>query len=446
MAAQLLTPRWTVLKPHPVQQRFYSSVSRFNIVHAGRRAGKTELCKRRLIKKALNSRLPDGRYIFGAPTHRQAVDIFWEDLLAMVPKWAQASRGVSASYRRVKLRNNAVLEVSGLDVPARIEGPPVDGFVGDEYGNFKSDVWRLHVRPALSTLDRPGTADLIGVPEGHNHYFTLVEDVADNPDWSVFTWKTEEINPDEAAKAKGDLDLLSFQQEYEGEFVSFKGRAYYTFDRELNCPPDGVRVVYDPGYPLIFCWDFNRIPGNCAIIQELPAPDWLKLRNSGRDHGAITCAIGEIFLEQDSNTEIICDRLIRDWSHHRGPVVLHGDATGGAKVSSGVSGSDWDIINAKLGSKFNLFDGYPRSNPPIRVRINAVNTRMRSADGHIGCVIDMKACPKLIRDLESVTCDDRGDIEKNSGSMLTHISDAIGYYITEEHPCGGGKGISVTEV
>lgn len=445
---EILTPRWTVLKPHPIQQKYYFSTTRFNVAHAGRRGGKTELAKRRLVKRALNSRLPDGRFIFGAPTHRQAVDIFWEDTLALVPKWAlkNGSRGISASYRRVKLKNNASIEVSGLDVPARIEGPPVDGFVGDEFGNFKSDVWRLHVRPALSTLDRPGWADLIGVPEGRNHYFILVQDVSGKEDWSVFSWKTEEINPEEAEKARGDLDLLSYQQEYEGEFVSFKGRAYYAFDRELNCPPKGVRVMYDPRCPLIFCFDFNRIPGNCTIVQELPAPDWLKTRNNGQDNGPVTCAISEIFLEQDSNTELICDRLIRDWSFHKGPVRLHGDATGGAKTSSGVSGSDWDIIGAKLGSRFSLSEEYPRSNPPIRVRINAVNTRLRSADGYVGCVIDEKGCPKLIRDLESVTCDDRGDIEKVQGSMLTHISDGFGYYLSEEYPCGGGGTMQVREV
>jgi len=442
----LLTSRWTPLKPHPVQQAFYSSQKRFCIAHAGRRAGKTELSKRRLIRRALTCCLPDGRFIFGAPTHRQAVDIFWEDALALLPRWAFRSSDVSKSYRRIRLKNNATIEVSGLDVPARIEGPPVDHFVGDEFGNMHPDVWGLHVRPALSTLGRSGTADLIGVPEGRNHYFVLTQEAAGKEDWGVYTWKTEEINPEEAVKARGDLDVLSYQQEYEGEFVSFRGRAYYAFDAELNCPPEGIRVVYDPRHPLVFCFDFNRVPGNCVVLQELPAPDWLKLRNCGQDRGLVTCVIGEVFLEQDSNTEIVCDRLIRDWSHHQGPVRLHGDATGGAKTSSGVSGSDWDIIDAKLGKAFNLFNEYPRSNPPIRVRINSVNTRLRSADGYIGCVIDRKGCPKLIRDLEAVACDDRGDIEKIGGSMLTHISDGFGYYLAEEHPFGGGSTITVREV
>jgi len=439
----ILTPRWTVLIPHKEQMRFYHSLCRFNIAHAGRRGGKTELSKRKLIKRAIKCTLGDGRYVFGAPTHQQAIKIFWDDLLAMVPKWAlrNGQRAISISYRTVLLMNGARIEVAGLDKPERIEGPPLDGFVGDEYGNFKEDVWPQHVRPALSTLGRPGWADLIGVPEGRNHYFQLTQDVKNKKDWDIFTWLTSEINPTEAEAAKSDLDELTYFQEYEGAFVSFKGKTYYAFDQELNCPPEGKRIMYNPQYPLVFCHDFNRIPGNCLIAQELPAPDWLKLRNNGQDRGLVTCAIDEIFLRQDSNTEKICDILIQRWKHHTGIVYLHGDASGGSKFSSAVHGSDWDIIDAKLSNIFRLKERYPKGNPPVRSRVNAANTRLRSADGYISCIVDRKGCPMLIRDFESVTCNDAGEIDKTE-KLLTHISDGFTYYLAEEHPCGGGEKFS----
>lgn len=438
----MITPRWTKLIYHAEQQRYYFSKARFCIAHAGRRAGKTELAKRKLVKKAMTFALPSGRFVLGAPTHRQAVDIFWDDTIALVPKWALRtgnSRSISISYRRIALKNSAAIEILGLDKPERIEGPPLDGFVGDEFGNFKPDVWGQNIRPALSTLGRPGWADLIGVPEGKNHYFQLVEDVKDKKDWDIFTWLTSEINPEEAERAKGDLDTLTYGQEYEGQFVSFKGRAYYAFDQELNCPPPGVRVMYDPAYPLYFCHDFNRVPGNCIILQELPAEKfpWLIQRNNGQNRGVISCAIDEIFLRQDSNTEKVCDILIQRWSKiHKGLVYLHGDATGGAKTSQGIDGSDWDIIAKKLKGVFNYKEQFPRSNPFVRVRINSVNSRLRSADGYISTIVDRKACPFLIRDFESVTCNDAGELEKSS-AMLTHISDGFGYYVAEDHPISG---------
>jgi len=444
------TERWTKLKKHKEQIRYIKSKSRFNIVHAGRRGGKTEIAKRRLITRASEFKLPQGRFVFGAPTHRQAVDIFWDDTIAMIPRnwlYNESLRSISTSYRRIKLFNGASIEVSGLDKPERIEGPPLDGFVGDEFGNFKPKVWGQNIRPALSTLGRPGWADLIGVPEGKNHYFQLAEDAKDKDDWDIFTWLTNEINPEDAEAARGDLDVLTYEQEYGGAFVSFKGRCYYAFDAELNCPPEGERIRYNPNYPLYFCFDFNRIPGNCAIVQERPASEfpWLLVRNNGQDRGLITCVIDEIFLTQDSHTAKICDLLIKKWHHHKGLVQLYGDATGGAKKSCGIKGSDWDIINEKFDGKFNYEMCVRRSNPAVRVRINSVNSRLLTADGYIPTIIDRK-CKFLIRDLEGVTCDDEGSILKSdSKSLLTHISDAFGYYVFYEHPFGGETDYSESE-
>lgn len=434
----MITERWTALKPHEEQQNYWSSRKRFNIAHAGRRGGKTEIAKRRAIYKALNFDKPQGRFVLGAPTHRQAVDIFWDDTIALIPRWAlyNGLRSISISYRRIKLFNGTCVEVLGLDKPERIEGPPLDWFVGDEFGNFKPKVWGENIRPALSTVGRPGGADLIGVPEGKNHYFQLAEDAKTKEDWDIFAWHTREINPEEAAEALGDLDSLTYDQEYGGMFLSFKGRAYYVFNQELNCPPEGERVLYNPSYPLIFCFDFNRVPGNCVIAQELPAPAWLLQRNKGIDKGPVSCAIDEIFLQQDSHTAKICDMLIANWSHHKGEVLLYGDATGGAKKSCGVKGSDWDIIKAKFDGKFNYTCKYKKSNPPVRVRINSVNSRMVTATGYVGSIVDRK-CKYLIRDFDGVTCDDEGQIEKsNAKSLLTHISDGWGYYIHREHPFG----------
>lgn len=432
----MLTSRWTQLEYHSVQQKYWKSGTRFNVCHAGRRSGKTELAKRKIVRKALCCTRPRGRFVCGAPTHRQAVEIFWDDLEDLIPKWAIA-RPPSLSSRTFFLKNGCKIQVLGLDKPERIEGPPLDGFIGDEFGNFKEGAWEKNVRPALSTKNRPGWADLIGVPEGKNHYFTLTEDAKELPDWNVFTWTTYEIDPEEAEAARSDVDELTFNQEYGGEFVSFKGLAYYAYSK-MNNPPEGVQVIYDPNLPLIFCHDFNRRPGTCLICQEQAPPDWLKLRNGGKIRGNCIVVIDEIFIRSDSTTERVCDELIKRWAHHNLEVLVHGDATGGAKTSQGVAGSDWDIIRSKLKDIFKLRERWPRSNPPIRTRLNSMNTQLRSADGYINVVIDPVKTPMICRDFEGVTCDDEGNLEKNE-AMLSHISDAVSYYVHAAHPFGGGR-------
>lgn len=442
--SQILTERWTYLHYHAEQNRYFTSQKRFNIAHAGRRSGKTEIAKRRQILRAMRFDKPQGRFVFAAPTHRQAIKIFWDDIVAMVPRWAlyNDKKSISLSYRTIKLWNGALLEVCGLDVPERIEGPPLDGFVGDEFGNMKPTIWELNVRPALSTIGRPGEAILLGVPEGRNHYFDLTEDAKNDPEWDIFTWPLSEINFEEAEKARSSVASLAYSQEYDGEFVSFEGKCYYAFDSKLNVAPDNERILYDSKYPLCLSWDFNRTPGNCVISQELPASKfpWLIKRNQERNRGLVTCVIDEVFLQQASNTEKICDILVERWAGiHKGVLKLYGDATGGAKKSSSVAGSDWDIIDAKLSGPFNTDECVPKSNPPVRVRINTVNARLVSTDGYIGTIVDKK-CKFLIRDFESVSCDNEGAILKaDAKSLLTHISDAFGYHICEEYPLGGGE-------
>ena len=433
-----LTSRWNKLDYHSVQQQYWTSVTRFNVAHAGRRSGKTELAKRKIVKAAMSCTRSRGRFVCAAPTHRQATEIFWDDLEDLIPKWAlRKSKPISLSSRTFFLVNGAKIQVLGMDKAERIEGPPLDGFVGDEFGNFKEGVWGQNIRPALSTKGRPGWADLIGVPEGKNHYFTMVEDAKENKEWNVFTWTTYEIDPAEAESARGDVDELTYQQEYGGCFVSFKGLAYYAYSG-LNNPPDGVQITYEADRPLIFCHDFNRRPGTCLIVQEQTPPEWLTTRNNGKRKDDCLAVIGEVFQRQDSNTERVCKELIEKYSFHKGPVMLHGDATGGAKTSQGVAGSDWDIIRSCLSGPFNIKERWPRANPRVRSRLNSMNSQLRAADGFLNVIVDPKKTPMICRDFDGVSCDDSGDLEKND-AMLSHISDGFSYYVNEAHPFGGAK-------
>jgi hypothetical protein len=450
MAEQVLTTRWTQLTPHERQLQLWLSDKRFRVVPAGRRSGKTELAKRHLVKKAVEfTAFPDGRFIFGAPTRTQAKEIFWEDVKALVPKWAllhenNLRASSSESEMTVWLWNNAKIQVIGMDVPERAEGSPLDGIVLDEYGNMKAHAWTKHIRPALSTPGRPGWAWFIGVPEGRNHYYQLYLDCdkVDNLDtWESFLWPTADINPSEAEAAKRDMDILTWRQEYEGAFISFEGRCYYAFNSEIHTPPIGTRVLYEPELPLIFCFDFNRRPGVTAILQEQLSPEWLLPINRGVSFPKITCAIGEVFILNNSNTEVVCDELIAQWANiHKGDIYVYGDASGGAETAQGVRGSDWDLVENKLKPVFGqrLKMRYKKKNPYIRARINSVNSRLASADGYVHAVFDAQACPNLIRDLEGVACDEHsGEPLKEQGSLLSHISDAYGYYMDCVHPCGG---------
>src|ERR1700728_5511217 len=133
----LLTPRWRRLRAHPVQRAYQQSPHRFNTVPAGRRSGKTELAKRKLVSRAIAAPVFDNpRFFAAAPTRPHAKRIYWQDLKELIPEWMRA-RAPSETDLVIRLINGAEIHVFGMDRPERIEGSPWDGGVLDEYGNMK---------------------------------------------------------------------------------------------------------------------------------------------------------------------------------------------------------------------------------------------------------------------------------------------------------------------
>lgn len=429
------------LRAHPEQDRLRESPARFKVVPAGRRSGKTEIAKRRLVEAMCTAfGSPDPRFFAGAPTRDQAKAIYWADLKAMLPR--HLMRGAPRETELViTLVNGAEVHVVGMDKPERIEGRPWDGGVLDEFANMKPGAWGENVRPALS--DRKGWCWLIGVPEGRNHYYDLWKRATSgaDPEWDGFTWHSAEIlDAAEVESARRDLDPLVFAQEYEASFVNFEGRCYYPFS-EAKHTKVGLAALYNPKAPLIFCFDFNVEPGVAAVCQELQLPGCYEYGPGGvidLNRPVIgTAIIGEVYIPRNSNTPAVCRKLVQDWVNHQGMVRCYGDATGGSRGSAKVQGSDWDLIRAE----FKSFGGrvsyrVPSANPAERARINAMNTRLLSGNETIRMMVDPAKAPNVVRDLEGVRllAGGSGEIDKKADARLTHISDGLGYYVVAEFP------------
>lgn len=439
----MLTERWYPLRYHVERQRLWNSKARFRVVPAGRRSGKTEYAKRYLVQKALSfTKHSDGWFVCLAPVRDQAKRIFWDDLKKLVPKEFQSR--LSESELSITLPNNAKIQVLGMDKPERVEGPPLDGAICDEYGNMKETVWSQHLSPALSTMGRPGFAWFIGVPEGKNHYYRLFQKACDpgSHNWDGFHWISADIlDPEEIEDAKGRMDDLSYQQEYEASFLTFSGRAYYSFDVATHAME---RLEYNSALPLVFCFDFNRSPGVAEVVQEQSYAEQYGGTNPAVADD-ISASIGEVYIPQNSTTPAVCRRLIKDWGHHEGIVYCYGDPTGGARGSAKVEGSDWDLIKAELRQHFGSrvkFRVEKRAAPGIeKRRVNSINSRLRTADGKIHWLVDPARCPRLVEDLEGVIVlkGGSGELDKDADEMLTHTSDAVGYYMAKRFPPYKGK-------
>jgi len=417
------TQRWVELRPHVEQLRLWHDQTRFKVVPAGRRSGKTELAKRRLVEHLFRRTWhgQPGRYFAAAPTHDQAKRIFWDDLKDLIPRcWIKS---ISETHCRIVTRRGVQLWVVGLEVPQRIEGSPWDGCVIDELANCRPKIWDAHVRPALA--DRRGWAWLIGVPDmdspGQIEYERIVRLAQGGleSEWRCFSWPSGDIlAPEEIESARRWLDPRIFQQEYLGQFVIARGRAFDDFDSRIHVAP----APYDPSLHLCWSLDFNIDPMCSGIIQH--------------DHGRVRI-IAELSLE-DTDTDSACDALLetaerRGWDLRN--VVVYGDASGWARDST--SGrSDWVIVQRRLHNLSPIYK-VPRSNPAIKDTINAVRAILRSAAGGSRLVIDPH-CVRLIEDLRSAVWP--GNLDNQ------HALAWFRYFVEREYPVEPPRVLSSGEI
>ena len=150
----------------PWQEEVWGDDSRFKVVAAGRRTGKSRLAAYLLLVKALST--DKGHIFYVAPTQGQARDIMWNMLLELGSEVIKASH---VNNMQITLTNNIIISLKGADRPETMRGISLFYLVMDEYADMKPEVWESILRPALTDLR--GGCLFIGTPIGRNHFYEL---------------------------------------------------------------------------------------------------------------------------------------------------------------------------------------------------------------------------------------------------------------------------------
>ena len=398
----------------PIQVKYYLDEHRFVVNPAGRRSRKTLIGMRKTLNRGM---IKPGRYFHGAPTHKQAKDIFWERLKQTTSLFRKSK---SETDLVVKLHNGTEIHVVGLDKPERIEGQPWHGCHITEFGNLKGmEAWNSNIRPVLS--DTKGWALLDGVPEGRNFYYDIalrsangVLPVSQNgmgsfaevgKEWAYYHWFSSDVlDADEIAAVKEELDERTFRQEYEGSFESYEGLAYKEFG-----PHNLDKTIEETDSLVSVGMDFNVDPMTATL---------------GNVIGDSYHQFGEVWLN-NSNTFEMRDHLLRRFGTER-PIIIYPDSTG-KSGSSNAHQSDLQILED---AGFTIMAN--KANPHQIDRINNVNSIMKDRDNMTRYKVNPKTCPKTINDLnkrESMP-DGRLDKKQELATQVGHISDGLGYLIS----------------
>jgi len=218
---------------HKKQQEIFDDPSRFKVVPAGRRGGKSFFAAVTMIVEGLKHTSPNGRDLklapvwYVAPTYGQAKDIMWRQLKELAAPVTKPG-GVWEKDLTIELINGRRLALKGSDNEETLRGAGLGYLVMDEYSSMKSHVFDVILRPTLSDFEAP--ALFIGTPKGKNHFYDLYL-LAKNgvADMAAFTFTTADnpiISKTEIELARMMMSDAAFRQEYMAEFTNAGSGAF----------------------------------------------------------------------------------------------------------------------------------------------------------------------------------------------------------------------------
>ena len=380
------------------QSEIFLSSARFKSVVAGRRFGKTYLSTIELIKAATTGKNKNCWYI--APTYGAAKEIAWDMLIQNIPE--EYIVKTNETGLTIKLINGSVISLKGAERSAVLRGRSLNHCILDEFSEMRPEVWHEVIRPSLS--DREGSALFIGTPKGRNHFYDLWARGVDGADnWQSFQYTTLQggnVSASEIEQARSDLDERTFEQEYEAAFITYAGIIYWAFERAHSV----VKVKDDGVSTLLVGMDFNVSPMSCVVMIR-----------KGNDLFVIDeCVI------YGSNTQQMADELNQRYPHRH--IVIFPDPAARQRKTSAGSKTDLSILQN------NGFQTRVRnSHTPVRDRINAVNSRLKTGSGTRHLFISDK-CKQVIKSLERQTYKE-GTSQPDKDGGYDHLNDALGYAI-----------------
>lgn len=383
-----------------VQQNIFDDATRFRVVSAGRRGGKTYLAMTELARAA---RFPNKNVWYVSPSYRQSKQIMWDQLKnkMLAVNWADK---VNESDLSITLKNGSKISLRGADNFDSLRGVALDFLAMDEFAYINEKAFTEVLRPTLS--DKQGKALFITTPAGTNNWayelYQRGKEVSEL-NWSSHSFTTLDggrVTEEEIEQARNDLDERTFKQEYLASFETVTNQCYYAFDRELN-----VLKYENPIPPVLYVGiDFNVGMLAVSIFAR---------------HGNVIHEFDEIALTSTNTDEAVQEIRNR---YPTQKIIAYPDPAGNQRKTSASGKTDIMILrNAGFDVKV------PHAHNPVRDGINAVNSKLCNSKGERTFFVDPK-CKQTINSLSKYSYKEGSSIPDKDG-INDHFADSIRYYI-----------------
>lgn len=396
------------------QVQWWESNAYIKALVGGYGSGKTSISSKRAISVSLqNNGAP---YLYVSPSYKIAKRTIIPHLKTMLD-----GKGIAYTHNKtdheilIKCKGRTgVIWIGSGDDPDSLKGPNIGAANIDEPFIQKKEVFDqvlARVRDPRATFRE---ITLTGTPEELNWGFDICEgDDAGNYDIDVIHASSADnlaLPSQFIDSLKSGYDENAIKAYMEGRFVILSdGLVYRQFSGDNLLESDTPS-----GGTLLVGMDFNVDPMSAVICHEV---------------GNELHVIDEIIIP-NSDTPSLCKELASKYPNHR--FVVYPDSSGKNRSSKGFS--DFSQIKEVLGPEGTdqLEDmQYPKANPRLRDRFNAVNAMLCNSKDERRLFIHPR-CKEVRADLERTTHPYEDFKRKNA--KRTHASDALGYLVHRRYP------------
>ncbi len=382
------------------QYQISSSNKRFRVLVSGRRFGKTYLCITEMMKYA--SKVKQNIW-YVAPTFKMAREIAWTKLKDMLHQFNWIENVNESNLQITIKKTGSKISLKGCENYDALRGVGIDFLILDEFADIDEKAWTEVLRASIA--DTQGDVLMCGSPKGYGNWsYRMYLKGKEDKEWDSFQFTTLQggmVPKEELEQAKQDVDIRTYRQEFEGTFENYAGAVYYNFH-----PVDNVKQSeIDWNKPLHIGLDFNVDPMSASVAQI--EKDIIHFKD-------------EIVIYSSNTDEMVEE--IRNRYGSKQKIFCYPDPACRQRKTSAGGRTDLTILqnagfNVKCKIKHSL----------IRDRINAVNSRLKSASGKRHIFVN-PSCKIIVRGLQRQVYKENTNIpDKEEG--FDHMCDSIGYLV-----------------
>ncbi len=382
------------------QYQISSSNKRFRVLVSGRRFGKTYLCITEMMKYA--SKVKQNIW-YVAPTFKMAREIAWTKLKDMLHQFNWIENVNESNLQITIKKTGSKISLKGCENYDALRGVGIDFLILDEFADIDEKAWTEVLRASIA--DTQGDVLMCGSPKGYGNWsYRMYLKGKEDEEWDSFQFTTLQggmVPKEELDQAKQDVDIRTYRQEFEGTFENYAGAVYYNFH-----PVDNVKKSeIDWNKPLHIGLDFNVDPMSASVAQI--EKDIIHFKD-------------EIVIYSSNTDEMVEE--IRNRYGSKQKIFCYPDPACRQRKTSAGGRTDLTILqNAGFNVKCKI------KHSPIRDRINAVNSRLKSASGKRHIFVN-PSCKIIVRGLQRQIYKENTNIpDKEEG--FDHMNDSIGYLV-----------------